>query len=50
MNIASLNKDELISHTAELVSNQDQTIHTLKAERQLLWISVAVLAAFQLLF
>ena len=36
MRIERLNKDELLSHTAEIVSDQDRRISTLMQQRQVL--------------
>ena len=48
--ITSLAKDELISHTAEIVSTQDKTIDTLKAEVRVLQFIAAVLLTWGVLF
>ena len=50
MNITTLAKDELISHTAEIVSSQDHTISTLRAEVRVLQVIAAVLLAWGVLF
>jgi hypothetical protein len=50
MNLNTLAKDELISHTAEIVSTQDQTISTLRAEVKTLQVIAAVLLAMGVLF
>ena len=50
MNINTLAKDDLLSHTAEIVSTQDQTIDTLKAEVRVLQVIAAVLLSWVLLF
>ena len=50
MNLQSLPKDELISHTAEVVSNQDQTISTLRAEVRVLQFIAAFLLTWGVLF
>ena len=49
-NITSLPKDELISHTAEIVSTQDKTIDTLRAEVRVLQVIAAVLLTWGVLF
>ena len=36
MNLNNINRDELISHTAEILSTQDDKIFTLLAERRIL--------------
>lgn len=50
MNISTLPKDELLSHTAEIVSTQDHTIDTLRAEVRVLQVIAAVLLAIGVLF
>ena len=50
MNLTSLAKDELISHTAEIVSTQDHTIDTLRAEVRVLQVIAAVLLTWGVLF
>ena len=50
MNLSSLPKDELISHTAEIVASQDQTIDTLRAEVRILQVIGAILLAWGVLF
>ena len=50
MNLSSLPKDELISHTAEIVATQDQTIDTLRAEVKVLQVIAAILLAMGVLF
>ena len=42
MQIERLNKQELLSHTAELVSSQDKKINTLLQQRQVLIAVIAV--------
>ena len=42
MNIERLTKDELISHTAEIVSSQDNRIDILLQQRQILTILIAI--------
>ncbi len=49
MNIERLNKDELISHTAEIVSSQDQRINTLMQQRQVLTMITTVVVVWSLL-
>ncbi len=50
MNITTLPKDELISHTAEILTTQDRTIDTLRAEVRVLQVIAAVLLAMGVLF
>ena len=50
MNLQSLPKDKLLSHTAEIVSTQDQTISTLRSEVRVLQVIAAVLLALGVLF
>lgn len=50
MNLTSLPKDELISHTAEIVSTQDHTIGTLRAEVRVLQFIAAVLLTWAVVF
>ena len=50
MNLTTLPKDELISHTAEIVATQDKTIDTLRAEVKALQVIAAVLLAMGVLF
>ena len=50
MNLNTLAKDELISHTAEIVSSQDRTISTLRDEVRVLQVIAAVLLAWGVLF
>ena len=49
-NINTMPKDEVLSHTAEIVSTQDKTIDTLKAEVRVLQVIAAVLLAMGVLF
>mgnify|MGYP003119480100 CR=1 FL=1 len=44
MHVERLNKQELLSHTAELVSSQDKQIHNLLQQRQALIAFVFVLS------
>ena len=50
MNLNSLPKDELISHTAEIVTTQDHTIDTLRAEVKVLQVIAAILLTWGVLF
>ena len=50
MNLSSLPKDELISHTAEIVTTQDHTISTLRAEVRVLQVIAAILLTWGVLF
>ena len=50
MDLNSLAKDELISHSAEIVSSQDRTIDTLRAEVWTLQVIAAVLLTWGVLF
>ena len=50
MNLNNVNRDELVSHTAELLSKQDDNILSLIQERRVLAILLAILLSFQLLF
>jgi len=43
MNIEKLTKDEVISHTAEIVTTQEETIDTLRSEKQILQVAAIVL-------
>ncbi len=49
MQIEKLNKDELISHTAEIVSSQDTRIKTLMQQRQALATITALVVVWSLL-
>jgi hypothetical protein len=49
MQIEKLNKDELISHTAEIVSSQDIRISTLMQQRQALITITALVVVWSLL-
>lgn len=49
MQIEKLNKDELISHTAEIVSSQDTRINTLVQQRQVLITITALVVVWSLL-
>ncbi len=49
MQIEKLNKDELISHTAEIVSSQDLRISTLMQQRQVLITITALVVVWSLL-
>ena len=50
MRIEQLTKDELVSHTAEIVATQDQTIQTLEAEKQILQVIALVLGCLWVAF
>ena len=49
MNIERLPKDELISHTAEIVSSQDTRINDLLQQRQVLFMMTAVVVILSVL-
>ena len=46
MRIERLPKDELLSHTAEIVSSQDKQINELRQQRQVLIAAVALVVIF----
>jgi hypothetical protein len=50
MRIEQLTKDELVSHTAEIVATQDATIDTLKSEKQVLQVIALVLLSLWVAF
>jgi hypothetical protein len=50
MDINTLPKDEMVSHIAEIVSTQDSSISTLKAERKILLTACAILFTIITLF
>ena len=50
MNTNSLTKDEVLSHTAELVSTQDHIIETLRSEVKVLQAIGVILLAWGVLF
>ena len=50
MNLNNINRDELISHTAEILSTQDDKIFTLLAERRILWTLLGISLIFHFLW
>ena len=50
MNISSLPKDELISHTAEIITSQDSRISTLNSEVRVLQVIASILLTTTFLF
>tara|TARA_R100001443_G_scaffold31498_4_gene45583 strand:- start:300 stop:452 length:153 start_codon:yes stop_codon:yes gene_type:complete len=49
MHVERLNKQELLSHTAELVSSQDKQIHNLLQQRQALIALTAIVFVLSVL-
>ena len=49
MHVERLNKQELLSHTAELVSSQDKQIHNLLQQRQALIALIAIVFVLSVL-
>ena len=50
MNLNAATRDELASHTAEIISSQDDKILALIQERKVLWILLGISVTFQLVF
>ena len=50
MNITTLSKDEMTSHLAEVLDDQDNQIDTLKTERKVLWYLLAFALTINLIF
>ena len=50
MNVFSLPKDEMASHLGEVISNQDTTISTLRAEVKVLQVVALILVTTNFLF
>lgn len=50
MNLLSLPKDEMASHLGEVISNQDTTIDTLRAEVKVLQVVALILLSTTFLF
>ena len=50
MNINTLPKDEMTSHLAEVIDSQDHKLINLHQERKILWLLLASVITFNLLF
>ncbi|MDC3010102.1 hypothetical protein OAZ06_04040 [Synechococcus sp. AH-736-G20] len=50
MSINALPKDEMASHLAEVIDSQDSKLIALHQEKRVLWILLAAITTFHLIF